>query len=173
VSKKPPHQASWDVDAWYAGTALQHYLCHTVWVWTTRHKQITDTVTWVSRTGPIPLPTIEEMIQATSKTLLGLLCNQPANLKLTHSKTIIELSDQLGQPLPHMQTLTPTVKPTQEPISTPTTLPPVERASPHIDPLPRVAIPIVAPTNQPPQVLNHYTKYTTSKSGCSNYYTNS
>jgi hypothetical protein len=65
----------------------------------------------------------------------------------------IELAGHLGQPLPHIQTLTPTLKPTQKLISTPTTLHPVKRASPQSDPLPRVTTTVVAPTNQPPQVL--------------------
>jgi Reverse transcriptase (RNA-dependent DNA polymerase) len=126
VHDKPSHRATWAphaVDAWYVGPALQHYRCHRAWIWETRHERISDTVTWLPKTAPIPLPTIQEMILATSETLIGLLRNEPPPTDLTHSQTMIQLAHQLGHPLPKSPLKRPTLTPTVQPqtLSTPAT----------------------------------------------------
>jgi Reverse transcriptase (RNA-dependent DNA polymerase) len=144
VHEKPAHRASWAphaVDAWYVGPAVQHYRCHRVWVWETRHERITDTVTWVPKTAPIPLPTIEEMILATSETLLGLLRQQPPPIDLTYSQTMVQLADQLGHPFPRIPTTVPVVPPHKNPTMAP--------SIPLTQPISPVAIPTVQPTYVP------------------------
>jgi hypothetical protein len=101
IHEKPDQRASWAphaVDAWYIGPSLQHYRYHRTWVWASRHERVSDTVTWLPKPAPIPSPTIEELILATSETLLELLQNRPPPHGLSHSKTMVELADFLRQP---------------------------------------------------------------------------
>lgn len=54
---KPGARESWAphaVDAWYLGPATDHYRCYGVWVRSTKHERVTDTVTWLPKTFPLP-----------------------------------------------------------------------------------------------------------------------
>jgi hypothetical protein len=67
VHEKPDQRASWAphaVDGWYIGPSLQHYRCHKVWIWSSKHERVSDTVTWLPKTALVPLPTTAELIQA-------------------------------------------------------------------------------------------------------------
>ena len=57
VHVKPDHRETWAphaVDAWHLGPAMDSCRCHEVCTWKTRAKRISDTVTWVDSTVPIP-----------------------------------------------------------------------------------------------------------------------
>ena len=65
VHVKPDQRETWAphaVDAWYLGPAMDSYRCYEVYTWKTRAKRISDTVTWVDSTVPIPKLDLESFI---------------------------------------------------------------------------------------------------------------
>ena len=65
---KPEVRSSWDMRGdmgWYIGPALHHYRCVTIFKPTTRKELITDTVTFIPHSIPIPKVSVDDfLIQA-------------------------------------------------------------------------------------------------------------
>lgn len=52
-------------DAWYIGSAFDHYRCYTVWSWETRREKETDTaLSWFPRNVRMPIPSAIDRIGA-------------------------------------------------------------------------------------------------------------
>jgi hypothetical protein len=123
VHKKPALRSSWAphaLNAWYVGPALQHYRCHRAWVWTSRHERITDTVTWVPRTIPVPEPTIHDLILDNTDALIRLLAQQSPDAHHPATQNLLQLADALRHPLmttpaPPAPTPTPPLAPNNPP----------------------------------------------------------
>jgi hypothetical protein len=148
VHKKPDLRASWAphaLDAWYLGPAMQHYRCHRAWIWDTRHERVTDTVTWLPKTAPIPEPTIHDLILGNTDTLVRLLTTEPTPFDPTATRNLLELATALRHPLLQTNTSEATTPPPAQPL--------------------RVAQP--APQPSPPTITtNSY--YTWANTGTSN-----
>ena len=76
LHSRPNDRASWDfhgIDGWYIGPAPHHYRCVKCYVPKTHSERITDTVTLLPHTIPIPKTSLDDHIRATSDNLISLL----------------------------------------------------------------------------------------------------
>ena len=76
VHVKPHKRASWDphgVLSYYTGLALNHYRCYTCYISKTKSKRVTDTISYLPSTIPIPDFTPRDHLQQALDDIVAIL----------------------------------------------------------------------------------------------------
>ena len=104
VHSKPGDRKTWSYhgeEGFYVGPATDHYRCIRCYMPKSHSERITDTVTFIPSTIPIPTPSLTDHVHATSEKLIHLLSHKSLpfgpSLKTTTKENILKLAEILHQ----------------------------------------------------------------------------
>lgn len=174
IHEKPTTRGTWAPhasDGWYIGPALESYRCFSVYSCDTRRIRTSDTVQFLPHSAPVPVPTPEELIQASLQDILAILTATEPELRTPSLSNatraaLQQLAETFGgpsqpaPPAPHQPLEVRLVKPdtSTDPVDCHVDEPPILlRQSPPVTPLrvtpasphPSASLRVVSPPSSP------------------------